>query len=210
MTPQEKRAEDRITNNDITKLVAMTDEGLAKRSLKNEADYAHIMERYERRLMRYVMRLVSLTKEDAEEVVQDVFVKTYRNLNDFDPSLKFSSWIYRIAHNETVSRLRKMKARPQTVDAEDNEQFDRLTSEMDIERDLDRKYAAEVVRAAVDGLDQKYREVLVLRFLEEKDYKEISDILKKPLGTISVLLNRAKTKLKKELEQHERLKGIAF
>jgi len=183
-----------------------TDEELAKESLTNEVFYTHLMERYEKKLMRYVVRLVSLTKEDAEEIVQDVFIKTYRNLNDFDPALKFSSWIYRIAHNETISKLRKMKARPQVVDAEDNKQLEKIASEMDAEQELDRKYTSELVQKSLGRLDRKYREVLILRFLEEKDYKEISDILKKPLGTVSVLLNRAKVKLKKEIRNEASLK----
>lgn len=191
-------------------LASKTDEELAKESLTDESCYARLMERYERKLMRYVMRLVSLTKEDAEDVVQDVFIKTYLNLNDFDPSLKFSSWIYRIAHNETVSKLRKMKARPQIVDGEDGEQFEKIVSEINTESELDRKYASEKVREALEKLDRKYREVLVLRFLEEKDYKEISDILKKPLGTVSVLLNRAKAKLKKELLKQKGLMDASF
>lgn len=188
-----------VTENETR--VDATDEELARRALEDEGCYALIMERYGKRLVRYVLRLGRFSEEDAKDVVQDVFIKAYQNLNGFDPDLKFSSWIYRIAHNETISKIRRQKARPQAVDAESEELFEKIASELDTEHELHVKLVGEQVRALLGTLDRKYREVLVLRFLEEKDYKEISDILKKPIGTVSVLLNRAKVKLRKAAEQ---------
>jgi RNA polymerase sigma-70 factor (ECF subfamily) len=140
----------------------------------------------------------------VEDTLQDVFISAYKNLNDFDQDLKFSSWIYRIAHNKVISHFRKITARPKTVTYEgDGQLLNILASSEDLAKELERKYTGEEVRAILKGLDEKYREVLVLKFLEDKDYKEISDILEKPMGTVATLINRAKKQFKEETLKRE-------
>jgi RNA polymerase sigma-70 factor (ECF subfamily) len=73
-----------------------------------------------------------------------------------------------------------------------------LASNEDLAKELERKYTGEEVRSVLDDMDERYKEVLVLKFLEEKDYKEISDILEKPMGTVATLINRAKKQFKEE------------
>src|SRR5665648_188700 len=80
----------------------MTDNELVKLSLDNPDHFFCLTKRYESKLLRYIMRISKFSHEDAEDVLQDVFIKTYYNLNEFDSELKFSSWIYRIAHNQTI------------------------------------------------------------------------------------------------------------
>lgn len=180
----------------------MTDEQLVIETLKNPEIYALIVERYEEKLLRYIMRISAGPKEDAEDILQDVFLSAYKNLNDFDPDLKFSSWVYRIAHNKVISHFRKVTARPKTTTYEgDTQLLNILASEEDIARDLEKKYTSEQVREIIDTLDPRYKEVLILKFLEEKDYKEISDILEKPMGTVATLINRAKKQFKEKTEQ---------
>ena len=160
--------------------------------------------RYEEALLRYVRRISYATKEDAEDILQEVFLSVYQNLNDFDESLKFSSWIYRIAHNKTVSAGRKTNARPKTVSTdEDSDLFAFIASDEDILKDLEKKCDAKKTREIIGRMDKKYQDVLVLKFLEDKDYREISDILKKPMGTVATLINRAKKKLEAELNKLE-------
>jgi RNA polymerase sigma-70 factor, ECF subfamily len=184
-----------------------TDEELVALTLKDQNFFACLMERYEPKLMRYIKRISASTQEDAEDLLQEIFVKVYRNLNDFDPDLKFSSWIYRIAHNQVVSAWRKTKSRPQVVKFEADEDFLKfIAAEGDLARDTERKFAGEDVRKMLENLDDKYKEVLVLKFLEGKDYQEISDILEKPLGTVATLINRAKKQFAKISEK----KGIKF
>ncbi len=155
-----------------------TDEELVALTLENQDLFACLVDRYSAKLTRYIMRISASTREDAEDLLQEIFVKAYRNLNDFDQSLKFSSWIYRIAHNQVISQWRKMAARPQVIKFEADEDFLKfIASDVDLSADTERKFAAEEVRDLLEELDGKYREVLVLKFLEGKDYKEISDIL---------------------------------
>lgn len=179
------------------------DEELIPLVLQDGDFYLCLMKRYETKILSYILRISGLSREDAEDVLQDVFIKAYTNLNDFDTSLKFSSWIYRIAHNQVVSNFRKLKARPQAADiVESDKLLERIASEIDIEDEVDRRYLAENIGKILSKLDKKYREVLVLKFLEEKDYQEISDILQKPKGTVAALLNRAKTKFREAAEEH--------
>lgn len=176
-----------------------TDEELVLQTLEDPEIYAFLVERYEEKLLRYIMRISSGSREDAEDTLQDVFLSAYKNLNDFDPELKFSSWIYRIAHNKVISHFRKVTARPKTTTYEgDSQLLNILASEEDIARDLEKKYTAEHVRKVIEQMEPRYKEVLVLKFLEDKDYKEISDILQKPMGTVATLINRAKKQFKEK------------
>jgi RNA polymerase sigma-70 factor (ECF subfamily) len=184
-----------------------TDEELVALTIKDQDFFSCLVDRYTEKLTRYIMRISASTREDAEDLLQEVFVKAYRNLNDFDQNLKFSSWIYRIAHNQVVSAWRKTKSRPQVIKFEADEDFLKfIANDEDLALDTERKFEAEDVRELLKELDEKYKEVLVLKFLEEKDYKEISDILEKPLGTVATLINRAKKQLKKIIQE----KNIKF
>src|SRR5574344_1375579 len=84
-----------------------TDIELVKLSLENQDNYVFIINKYEERMTRYIKRLGSLSSDDIEDLLQDIFLKVYKNLNNFNPELKFSSWIYRIAHNETINKFKK-------------------------------------------------------------------------------------------------------
>lgn len=172
-------------------LEQISDEELVRRSVANPDDFAHLIRRYESKLLRYIKRSTNVSPEDAEDLLQEIFIKTYQHLNGFDPSLRFSSWIYRISHNHIVSAHRKKSARPETYSPEEGE-LERVASAIDIASDLERTELSREVRRTLDKLDPKYRDALILQFVEEKSYQEISDILKKPLGTVATLISRAK------------------
>jgi RNA polymerase sigma-70 factor (ECF subfamily) len=178
----------------------MDDRELVVSTLGNKDYYQYLMKRYEDKLKRYIRRLAKLSEEDVEDILQEVFVKTYVNLNAFDTNLKFSSWIYRITHNETISYLRRLKTRPSTFNLELNEIIvNKLQSDLNIEKETDKKYLKMNMEKVLNNIDKKYQEVVVLKYMEDKDYQEISDILKKPVGTVAVLLSRAKKEIKEEL-----------
>jgi RNA polymerase sigma-70 factor (ECF subfamily) len=88
-----------MTNHDVTR----ADEDIVGDALVHKEAFALLVLRYQERLARYLRRLGVMRREDMEDVLQNVFLKTYRNLNEFDRQLKFSSWIYRITHNEAMS-----------------------------------------------------------------------------------------------------------
>ena len=180
----------------------LSDEELVKQILINKDLYALLVERYEEKLLRYVLRISASSLEDAEDILQEVFISAYKNLNSFDQDLKFSSWIYRITHNRVISHYRKTTARPKTTTYEgDNELLNILASGDDIAKDLEKKYTSQEVRDVLDLMEERYREILVLKFLEDKDYKEIADVLEKPMGTVATLINRAKKQFKEKTLQ---------
>ncbi len=181
-----------------------TDEELVALALESQRYFAYLIERYEPKLLRYIFRISSVRQEEAEDILQEVFIKTYLNLNDFNQDLKFSSWIYRITHNQAISHFRKKKTRPQSIMVDENRSMlENLASNMDLNYQIDQKYLKVNLLKAMDSLHIKYREVLVLRYFEHKDYKEISDILKKPPGSVASLLSRAKEKLRQTYKQYE-------
>ncbi len=183
-------------------MIEKTDEELVRLSLKNPDDFLYLARRYEDKLMRYIIRISGVPKEDAEDILQEVLIKAYRNLNDFDEELKFSSWIYRITHNQVVSDWRKKKARPESAGAlPEDLDLARIVSAFDSSADIDSKLTREAINRILDAMDPKYREALVLRYFEEKDYAEISDILKKPMGTVATLVSRAKERFKTEMQK---------
>ncbi|HVM91133.1 MAG TPA: sigma-70 family RNA polymerase sigma factor [Verrucomicrobiae bacterium] len=179
-----------------TPFAELTDEQVVAASLERREAFGVLVSRYQDRLTRYLRRLGVSRGEDIEDVLQDVFLKAYRNLNDFDQSLRFSSWIYRIAHNTAMSFFRAKRVRPEGMLVDDSEEaLSHVKSDLNIETEAERNFDAERLRTALDTLDPKYRDVLVLRYFEQRDYAEISDILRIPEGTVATLIHRAKKRL---------------
>ncbi len=166
-------------------------------TLKDPNQYGLLVERYEAKLQRYIARLGVRVHDDQLDVLQEIFIKAYRNLNSFDTSLSFSSWVYRIAHNEAISFYRKKKVRPEGhLVGNGDEVLSFLSSSLDTaEVKFDKSINAEEVNKALTLIDEKYREPLVLRFFEHKEYDEISDILQIPIGSVGTLIHRGKKQL---------------
>ena len=170
--------------------VTLTDEDIVDRIRSGNRDlYAVIMERYSPKLMRYVLNLVH-DDDQATHIVQDTFIKSYINLSGFDHHKKFSSWIYRIAHNEALNIIKKgRKEVPLLVELE-------FASEEDLIKSFEEKETSEQVQKYLNALPLIYSEILNLFYLEEKSYQEISDILRIPVGTVAIRLSRAKKLMK--------------
>ena len=169
----------------------LSDREIVAKSLANIDYFSCLYNRYELQLMRYVKHIALVSHEEAEDILQDAFIKVWRNLNDFDPKLKLSSWIYRIVHNETISVWRKKKSfgKDQKVDLSD----DRLAAlSGDLESDNEATQKEGLTHQVLELLPLKYKSVLVLKFLEGMSYEEISDVLKIPEGTVATRINRAK------------------
>ncbi|MBD3300003.1 MAG: sigma-70 family RNA polymerase sigma factor [Candidatus Moranbacteria bacterium] len=165
---------------------------------KNKEYYSEIIERYESKLLSYVRRLTSGSPE-ARDIVQNTLIKVYENLKGFDQNKKFSSWVYRIAHNEAINWLRKKKASI-SLD-EDDFKVDFLKSNGNIFKKITDKEGAERINALINELPQKYKEPFILKFFEHKTYVEISDILRMPKNTVGTMISRARRTLKKELKK---------
>jgi RNA polymerase sigma-70 factor, ECF subfamily len=183
--------------------VIKSDQELVVATLSDKNAFSEIVRKYEAPMRRYIRRLGCADDSDANDVLQEIFIKVYINLNDYDHNLKFSSWLYRIAHNEVVSFFRKKNIRPGvlSLSAEDAEEFfAQLADDKDFVEFAYKRDDARLILEILFSVDKKYREILLLRFLEEKSYTEISDILKIPEGTVATLINRGKKELKAKLE----------
>jgi RNA polymerase sigma-70 factor (ECF subfamily) len=177
-----------------------TDNEIAVLCLSNIDFFAVVIERYETKLAQYLRRKAILSKEDVEDLLQNIFTKVYVNLPAFRPELAFSAWIYRIAYNEVIDWYRKAKVRATVhLDNEDEGLLEVLASDLNVEKEVELKHDLKKLELAIESLDEKYREPLVLRFFEEKDYQEIGDILKIPIGTVSTLIARGKKQLVEKL-----------
>lgn len=177
-----------------------TDEELVKLSLTDPTHFKFLIERYEGRLLAYIHRLLQCSHEDAEDILQEALIKTFRNLGSFGPPLKFSSWLYRIVHNEAISHVRKNKLKI----AEDDENYSLLHSiaaEIDVVEEVEKSMNKEVVQSYLDQLPEKNKYVMILRYFEEREYSEIADIMRMPIGTVATLINRSKLKLKELISQ---------
>ena len=171
---------------------------------KNQERYAEIVERYEKKLFIYLYRLVG-NKEEAQDLLQDVFIKAYRNLNSYDVSRKFSSWIYRIAHNEAVNHIKRKSLKKfiswETITSS-KDKLESSSIEEGADKTWERKEVSREVNKAIDKLPFKYRQVLILRYYSDQSYEEIGEILGKPVNTVGTLINRAKKKLHETLKQN--------
>lgn len=157
---------------------------------KDKEIYAEIIKRYQSKLMRYVVNIMQ-NEDKAADVVQITFIKAYVNLQGFDVKKKFSSWIYRIAHNETINMLKKYKKElPLNLAAD-------FVSGISLEDRLIQKELNEHARDCLSQMNLIYRVPLTLLFLEDKSYEEISDILRIPIGTVGTRINRAKILMRK-------------
>jgi RNA polymerase sigma-70 factor (ECF subfamily) len=173
----------------------ITDEAAAQKVQQGDREaFGVLVTRYEEKLLRYGRKFLSRS-EDIEDIVQDIFLSCYQNMQSFDASQKFSPWIYRIAHNAFVNGLRKHKRNPLVfVD------FDSFVAhpayEDPLPREREQAEVKQMIEKSLERLKPHYREVLVLYYLEELSYKEISDIVQVPVGTVGIRIKRAKEALK--------------
>jgi RNA polymerase sigma-70 factor, ECF subfamily len=185
---------------------AKKDAELVQRTLQQSDEFGRIIDKYQEPLKRYVRRIARPGQDELDMLLQDIFIKAYENLNDFDQSLPFSSWIYRIAHNESIDYLRRKSRFGASLDdpAHDDDTLtlaETIAADDDIVVETDKEYVRKCIVKVLDELEPKYRSVLVLKFLEDKDYNDISDILRKPPGTIATLIHRAKKEFRRLAEE---------
>lgn len=169
-----------------------SDEEIARLVQSGDVEaFGELVGHYEQKLKRYGRKFLSSDRQAVEDAVQEAFLKAYQNILGFDSSRKFSTWLYRIAHNEFINLLKKKRggiflffdadvifSHPIAKEKADRVAQDRLTIQM--------------VERCLDGLPFRYREILILYYLEEQSYEEIANILHIPVSTVGVRLKRGK------------------
>ncbi len=175
-----------------------TDEDIAALVQQGDIDsFALLITRYEQKILRYAKKFL-FNGEDVKDLAQEVFIKAYTNIHSFDTTRSFSPWIYRIAHNEFINALKKKgkeKVFYFNLDVLFPHPIARETADQGvIEEEIKQK-----VEVGLQSIDLKYREPLILYYLEELDYKEIADILQIPVSTVGIRLRRGKALLKNKI-----------
>lgn len=174
----------------------LSDAEIIRKSLEQVDYFSCLYLRYGPRLLQYIQRISAYTPEEAEDLLQEAFIKIWKNLNAYQPSLKLSSWLYRIVHNHVISTWRKQHGQDMTYTLTWD---DRLPEDLaeDLEYDDADEDRMSRLRRAVQALPDKYQEVVTLKYFEEMNYEEISDVLKIPEGTVATRLNRARQMMAK-------------
>jgi len=165
----------------------------------NLRQFAQFAREHEASIFTYVLRMVN-SREDAEDITQEALYQAWRTWNQVDPEAAggYVKWCYRIAHNLSIDTLRKKKPRS----AEEDE-IDRAadTKTLRPEEVYEHRVQAGQVQDSIQSLDEKYREVLILRYQEELSYEKIAEILELPVSTIETRIHRAKKMLREKLER---------
>ncbi len=175
----------------------MSDEQLIKEVISgNQTAFKSLMEKYQLQVFRTVMGFVH-TKEDAEEVTQDIFIRVYQSLSSFHHDAEFSTWLYRITVNMSLNFLRSNRKNRilQSLEAIFSYRSEEKTPLEDMEQaERDRR-----IRMAIDALPEKQRMAFILSRYEELPQKKIAEVMNRSEGAVEQLLQRAKENLQKKL-----------
>ena len=169
---------------------------------ENKDFFGVLIRRYERRILGYLRRINGGTSEELEDMAQNIFLKAYVYLYSFRRGESFSNWLFGIAHNECIDHWRRTKKHSGVISLEASAELSAvLKSGENLSADAERKWDSEIVKKAIEELPFKYREILVLRFLEDRSYEDMARILKKPVSSVGTLVRRAKGLFKELIEQ---------
>ncbi|MEH7125580.1 RNA polymerase sigma factor SigW [Bacillus sp. JJ1532] len=175
-----------------------------KQVLKGDQDsYAEIVEIYKEKVYMICYRMLG-NRHEAEDIAQEAFLRAYVNIHSFNINLKFSSWLYRIATNLCIDRMRKKKP-DYYLDAEvagtdGLTMYSQIAADTSLpEEDLESLELQETIQREISKLPEKYRTVIVLKYIEELSLNEISKILDLPLGTVKTRIHRGREALRTQL-----------
>lgn len=181
----------------------LSDERLVELSLDGDEDaFGVLVRRYQRRLTAFLSQLVG-DMELARELSQEAFVRAWSALERFNPKYRFSTWLFRIAHNLGIDQLRRRRLLTTPLYRTDSEGDEVEVVVPDLDKDplghLENRALASELREVIDGLRPEYRELVLLRHFGGLSYQEIADFTEMPLGTVKNKLFRAHSVLRKAL-----------
>ncbi|TFD99407.1 RNA polymerase sigma factor SigW [Jeotgalibacillus salarius] len=165
--------------------------------------FGEIVELFKDRVYHVCFRMLG-NRHEAEDIAQEAFIRAYTNIHTFDIDRKFSTWLFRIATNLCIDRIRKKKP-DYYLDAEVSG-TDGLTMYSQVQTDdplpeeeVESMELQESIQKEISRLPDKYRSVIVLKYIEELSLKEISEILDMPIGTVKTRIHRGREALRKQL-----------
>jgi RNA polymerase sigma-70 factor, ECF subfamily len=165
-----------------------------------DGSFEELVRRYQRPISAYVYRMVG-NYESALDLTQEIFIKVYNSLNRYRAEFKFSTWIYKIAHNAAVDHLRRTATREQSlVIGPEGDSFDLPleSSRLSPEQESEQKERRGEIEAVVRALPANYRELIILRHSQDLSYEEIVEVTGLPLGTVKNRLFRAREMMRQQ------------
>ena len=188
----------------IAKLAHIADGELVQTAVAGrESSFEELVRRYQRPIAAYVYRMVG-DYDAALDLTQEVFIKVYNSLDRYRSEFKFSTWIYKIAHNAAIDHLRRHAVRDQALTGSIDGDRREITIEsrrLSPEQESERKERRSEIESVVQRLQASYRELIVLRHSHDLSYDEIAEVTGLPLGTVKNRLFRAREAMRDLLVQ---------
>ena len=185
-------------------------EDLVKRTIKkvkkgDQQAFGELIELFQHRVYQICLRMIG-NRQEAEDLAQEAFLRAYLNIDSYDINKKFSSWLFRIATNLTIDRLRKKKADyyldAEIAGAEGITLYSQLSTDEELPEEMVVNFEMqESVQKEMMQLPPKYRSAIVLKYMEDLSLKEISEILNIPVGTVKTRIHRGREALRKRLHR---------
>jgi len=182
---------------------------LIKRALAgDQRAYQRLRQKYHDSIFNLIYRMLR-NREEVEDLVQEAFIKAFTSLANFNEEYAFSTWLYKIATNNAIDHIRKKKLQTFSIDkplesADSDFTFELPDTELEPDEEMIDSQRKKMLQEAMNALPPKYRQVIILRHVEEKEYAEIARILKLPLGTVKAHIFRAREMLYKRLRDKMR------
>ena len=166
-----------------------------------ESGFEELVRRYQRPIAAYVYRMVG-DYDAALDLTQEVFIKVYASLSRYRPEFKFSTWIYKIAHNAAIDHLRRYATREAIASSEtDRTEVIIESRRLSPEQESERTERCSEIETVVQMLPPPYRELILLRHSQDLSYEEIAVVTGLPLGTVKNRLFRAREAMREQLMQ---------
>lgn len=168
----------------------------------DKTSFIELFKSYERYLYT-ICYSYTQNEQDSLDIVQEIYIKIFKNISSFDETMPFRPWIRRISVNTCINFKRTIKSNVISLNYEYANELcleDTIVSDYNLEDEVEKKEFKMIIKAGLKNLPDNYRMVIALRYFDDLSYLEISELLNKPLGTIKTYLYRAKAILKKQLE----------
>jgi RNA polymerase sigma-70 factor (ECF subfamily) len=170
----------------------------------NEKAFQQLMEKYRRGLNFHIGKMLR-DKNLLDDLIQEIYIKAFRNLGNYNPEYAFSTWLYRIATNHTIDHLRKKKLRTYSIDEplttkDGDMKLELKDHEASTDEPIEKSERKVMVQEAIEKLPEKYRRVIEMRHMEELSYQEIAEELDVPIGTVKAHIFRAREMLFKAMK----------
>jgi RNA polymerase sigma factor (sigma-70 family) len=169
----------------------------------NDLAYKRLMEKYHDAIAAFISRMVH-DREQIEDLTQEAFIKAFSSLKNFNEDFAFSTWLYKIASNNSIDHIRRKKLQMLSIDkpveSKDSDYTFELPDESaEVDRELIDDQRSAMIANAINELPEKYRRVIQMRHVDEQSYEEIAAKLRLPIGTVKAHIFRARELLYKQL-----------